>query len=311
MTVRTRIASTFATSALALLISRSATAQTNPGQFGGAAPGQFDPNAQPGAQPGSGAPPGQFDPGAQPSNPGQFNPNAQPGGAPPGQFDPNAQPGGAPPSSPTFSGPTDPNDPNARLDAAKEEDSGRGLTWFWLELGGGFEHGGIQTIDDGDAFQELCARPDTNCDEDVASGTRSVPASGTGGMIEAGLGARLLFFTLGARGRLSFLDRYSMARVGPEAGLRIPIGSIEPRFALGGGYATVLDYDSIGYYVRLSGGLDWFVSSNFALGADLSGDLFGIDSNTDLSSATSDVVTVGPDGIGLGIALGLHVGLHL
>ena len=89
------------------------------------------------------------------------------------------------------------------------------------------------------------------------------------------------------------------------------MGSIEPRSGLGGGYAAVLDYDSIGYYVRLSGGLDWFVSSNFALGADLSGDLFGVDSNTDLSSATSDVVTIGPDGIGLGIALGLHAGLHL
>lgn len=332
MNVTNRIAPA-ALLAAAFLVPSAARAQSNAGQFGGSAPGQFDPNAQPGAQPGT-VPPGQFDPNAQPgqpgtARPGQFDPNAQPGVQPgtqpgtttPGQFDPNAQyGGGAPPPA----GPNDPNDPGASLDAAKEKDSGRGLTWFWLEAGGGFEHLGLQTIDDGERSgggSSDCVQTVTGPACPTNSPNADLSHTGTGGMIEMGVGARIVFFTIGARGRLSLLDSFKMMRVGPELGLRIPIGSIEPRISLGGGYATMFDNPTTGYYVRVSGGLDYFVSTNFAIGADLSGDLVGSDGDDADSdgdqvrqnaSAGNDEITFnGTNGIGLGIGLGLHVGLHL
>lgn len=332
MNVTNRIAPA-ALLAAAFLVPSAARAQSNAGQFGGSAPGQFDPNAQPGAQPGT-VPPGQFDPNAQPgqpgtARPGQFDPNAQPGVQPgtqpgtttPGQFDPNAQyGGGAPPPA----GPTDPNDPGASLDAAKEKDSGRGLTWFWLEAGGGFEHLGLQTIDDGGRSEDPCVQVvNEECATLAPDGDVDLSRTATGGMLDLGLGARLLFFTLGARGRLSILDRFTMLRVGPEVGLRIPIGSIEPRITLGGGYATIFDNPTTGGYVRVAGGLDYFVSTHFALGADLSGDLLvsdGADGDAtdpqrvrqNAAASSDDEVTFdGTTGVGLGIALGLHVGLHL
>jgi hypothetical protein len=158
-----------------------------------------------------------------------------------------------------------------QLESAKKKDSGRGLEWFWLNVGGGFEQLGLQTF---------------NVDERrfVAG---FVDTSASGGVIGAGLGARLLFVTIGARGRLGFFKDYQLLSLGPELGFHIPLGSIEPHVELGGGWtglgnlkgALQADADAIsirGFYVRVGGGLDYYFTSWFSLGLDVSWELLGL-----------------------------------
>lgn len=252
-----------------VVVPRVASAQgapaANPGQFGGSAPGQFDPNAVPGGAPGTPPAPGGPAPAASPF--GDMNV----GGLTP--------PPPLPPPSAKAPQTTSPDDPNTVLDQSKDDDSERGMTLFWVEAGGGFEHVALPSSD---------------------GGADSI-SPGTGPMIDGGLGLRLLYFTLGARARLGFFDGYDLARVGGDFGIRFPIGSLEPRIDAGGGYAGAMnDKSASGFYARLGGGLDVFVANNLALGGDVSADLVGLYVN-----GSSDI-TLGP-----GVALGLHVGLHL
>lgn len=300
-----------ALAAIALCAPRFALAQSapsggNPGQFGGGAPGQFDPNAIPGS---GAAPPGAAAPGAALGTPA------------PSPFG-GMNAGGLTPPPPATeadggSGATPPSDTDATLDAAKEEDSGRGLTWFWLEAGGGLEHIGLATIDS--SSDSACEGQSGGC---IAGAGEEPPSLAfTSGMVEGGLGARLLFFTVGARGRLGFFDGFDLARVGGELGVRIPIGIIEPRINVGGGYAVLMNVSSPlegadltenGYYARLGGGLDLFLANNFALGGDVTGDLIGLGRDIQTVQGDAGPVTIpGRSSVGLGVAIGLHAGLHL
>ncbi len=263
----------------------------NPGQFGGSAPGQFDPNAQPGAaQPGAASPPNGAAPGPSPF--GSMNAG---GLAPP----PPLPPGSGPPSYDAST------DPNPLLDRSKDEDSGRGLSWFWLEAGGGFEHVALGAIDTTELTSSCtgvaCKRLDV-----------LTPTTGTGPMVDAGLGVRLVFFTVGARTRVGFFEDFDLVRIGGEVGLRVPLGSIEPRIQAGVGYAAELfeSAPASGYFARVGGGLDYFVVSNLALGGDVSGEIVGLSRETPSAGGklATDFVS---SSVGLGVTLGVHVGLHL
>jgi hypothetical protein len=158
-----------------------------------------------------------------------------------------------------------------QLDKAKKRDSGRGLEWAWLNVEGGFSHVGLRTFNPSD--------------EALTAGFVDTTASG--GQIGAGFGARLLFFTLGARGRIGFYSAYRIFSVGGEAGLHIPLGKLDPHFDLGGGYVTFADIRDArieadsplalhGFYLRASPGLDYYVSSVFSLGLNVSFELLGL-----------------------------------
>ena len=318
MQVSTRLAFQLALCALAAgatsTPSRASAQATggNPGQFGGGAPGQFNPNAAPAG--GTTTPP----PGGTSPTPSPFGGMNAGGLTPPPPNQPVFTTSGT--ASGTTSGTTSATD--QRLDEAKAEDSGRGLTWFWLEVGGGVEHVGLQTIDEAAGLEPGCAEGASGCSVVEGGSSAAIATTGTGGMLDGGLGLRLLFFTVGARGRIGFFDGFDLARVGGELGLRIPIGSIEPRINVGFGYAALMnltsdggttydDASASGYYTRLGGGLDVFVSNNISLGGDASADLIGLSRDIEASDGSGGSGVLDGASVGLGVALGVHAGLHL
>lgn len=210
---------------------------------------------------GWGAPQGpqQPAPSAQPQQPAPFGGMQAGGLAPPPPS--SAPPGQAAPGSST---------PTAQeLDKAKEEDSGRGIEWVYLNVEGGFEQVGLQTF---------------NVDkQNFTAGF--VPTSASGSVVGAGLGLRLLFLTLGGRGRIGFFKAWQLFSAGGELGIHIPIGNFEPRIDLGGGYVGLgkvgLDLADAsvnirGFYGRVGGGLDYYVTPVFSVGAAVSWEFMGL-----------------------------------
>lgn len=250
------------------------------------APGQLPP--APTAQPPA---PGQLPPAptAQPPAPDPLQPapTAQPPAVtqpppapteppppPPPSFPPNVQAGGltppttAPPPSPTTTPP--PTETEKDLDKAKKDDSKRGLEWVWLNVEGGFSYVDLKTFVGNDDFT-----------------FGFVDTQATGGMVGAGLGVRLVFITLGARGRIGFYDPWQMFTVGGELGVHIPIGRIDLHFALGGGYAALGSVNALaqgakdaigiaGGYGRVNGGVDVYITPIFSVGVMASGDFLAM-----------------------------------
>lgn len=200
-------------------------------------------------------------------------PGAPPHGAAspaqPNPYDPSMQAGGLAPPPPMQMPDTPPTAPDGstvrRLDEAKEADSGRGLEFVWLNVEGGYANVGLQTF---------------NIDEEELT-AGFIPTAGNGGVVGVGAGLRLLYFTLGARGRIGFFSDWQLFSVGGEAGMHIPLGRLDPHVDLGFGYATLGNVKSAvkgaadaiairGVYGRLSGGLDVYLSPVFSLGANAS-----------------------------------------
>lgn len=190
---------------------------------------------------------------------------------PPSPYAPTMQAGGLAPPPPidekTVNTPSTPTPtPPAEQEDKDDKDSGRGLSWVWLNVEGGFQHVGLQTF---------------NIDE-VNFTAGFIETTATGAAVGVGLGARLLFITLGARGRLGLLDAWQYFTVGGELGFRFPLGNFEPHFELGGGYAAVGSFsDSIlgsaeseisirGFYARPTAGLDYFITPLLSVGASAS-----------------------------------------
>jgi hypothetical protein len=192
-------------------------------------------------------------------------PSAQPAPAPAPTASPwgSMQAGGLapPPPMPISATSPEPGKTEERLDRTKKQDSGRGLEWIWADVGGGFEHLGLRTFNPRN--------------EGFAAGFVDTAASG--GMLSGGLGARLLFFTLGARGRIAFFSPYNRLSLGPELGFHFPIGDFEPHADIGVGWtglgsfggAFAGDADAIsmhGIYARVGGGLDYYLTPAFSVG---------------------------------------------
>jgi hypothetical protein len=142
--------------------------------------------------------------------------------------------------------------------------------------------------------------------------------------------------TLGARFRLGSFSDWQLWTLNLEAGLRIPIGVVEPYFTLGGGYASVGSFDAAnigsglnsagvditGFNVRGGFGIDVYLSENFSLGANLTGDLMFLERPS--AETPPDVGTLPPEeamrvqevysrdgsSIGAGTALTFVAGLH-
>ncbi len=224
---------------------------------------------QPAAQPA----PGQFQPqGAQPAPANPWG-GMQAGGLTP----PPPLPGGVVPGS---------GQTVKRLDESKRADSGRKLEWFWFEAEGGFDHTGLETF---------------SGDGALTSGF--VQSSVNGGMTGAGIGARALFFTLGVRGRASFFSAFQRFSVGPEIGVRLPIGKIDPHFQLGAGYTTLGHVKDAaggtgvigakGYYLRATGGADYYLLRFLSVGLGVSWELLGL-SRAALSDSAVTAIKAAP-----------------
>jgi hypothetical protein len=207
----------------------------------------------------------------QPGQPAPVQPAPAQAQPPPSPYAPTMQAGGLAPPPPmdetTAQTPSTPTPPEKTEDEDDDdEDSGRGLSWVWFNVEGGFQHVGLQTF---------------NIDEENFT-AGFIENTATGAAIGAGLGIRLLFITVGARGRLGLLDNWQYLTIGGELGFRFPLGNLEPHFELGGGYAAVGSFsDSVlgnavrevsirGFYARPSAGVDYFITPVFSVGASAS-----------------------------------------
>lgn len=167
-----------------------------------------------------------------------------------------------------FAPPTDGT--QADLERADEEDSGRGLEFLWVNGEIGVEHLGLQTFSSKSLLD-----------------TKVVETTQTGLVYGAGAGIRLLFLTLGGRFRLGNFEQYQVWTLNAEAGIRIPLGPIEPYFTFGGGYASLGAFDSknvgsglnsagvdvTGFNARGGGGLDIYLGNVVSVGAAFTGDI--------------------------------------
>jgi len=157
------------------------------------------------------------------------------------------------------------------LDEAKAEDAGRKLEWVWVDVEGGFEQIGLETFSGGTSFLG-----------------GMVPTSGSGGTVSAAAGVRLLFFTLLLRGKVGVFSAGQLVRFGLEGGFHIPFGRVEPRLAIGAGYAQMANlHDDVGgaaasaislkgFHARAGAGIDYYVTPIFSIGGDLSAELLGL-----------------------------------
>lgn len=107
----------------------------------------------------------------------------------------------------------------SRLDEAEREDSGRKFELFWLngEVGGSY-------IDMSQLSSNSLALEKT---------------SSAGPMLGLGAGVRLVLFVLGARARYNALSSFNMWQLNAEAGIKIPIRSLDIGFGFHGGYSFV------------------------------------------------------------------------
>lgn len=146
-----------------------------------------------------------------------------------------------------------------RLDESKRADAGRRLEWVWIDAQGGFEQVGLTTFKGDTAL------------------TSGAPTSSSGGYASVGAGARLLFLTLLVRGRVGFGAVGQLIRVGPEIGLHVPIGRVEPHVEIGGGYAQLVGSSAAirGGYGRTGFGIDYFVAPVVSLGIAGSAEILG------------------------------------
>ena len=199
--------------------------------------------------------------------------------------------------------------PEKDLERADKEDSGRGLEWVWLNAEIGGQHVGLQTF-----------KADKLVDGEL------IKASQTGLLYGAGIGARMLNITVGARFRLGTFSDFKLWTLDAEGQFRIPLGRWEPYITAGAGYASVgsfstdgafaSDASAKGFDARLGFGLDYYLSNTFSVGASFSGDLLVLSRSAVAGAATSanaqeaEVYAADGSSIGAGATLTAVVGLH-
>ncbi len=195
-----------------------------------------------------------------------------------------------------------------RLQEADRRDSERGLEFAWLQGEVGASVMDVSALSDGAFLEE---------------GERS---GGAGASFGGALGMRLLYFTLGARFRMTDVGAFSLATVTGQVGLKLPFGNVEPYLGLELGYASVnglareatggAGLSSVdGWDARLSAGLDYYFSNYFSLGAQWGGDLLFLSrpayAETDFVGVRDEVYAESASSVGGGFSLLVVVGFHL
>ena len=152
--------------------------------------------------------------------------------------------------------------------------------------------------------------------------SKLVKTSQTGLVYGAGVGVRLLVFTAGVRFRLGTFSEWQLWTLNAEGGLRIPLGSLEPYFTVGAGYASLGSFstsapasskaDVKGFNARLGAGLDYYLSNTFSVGANFTGDVLFLSRSAQASASGDEAAVYGKDGssIGAGATLTAVAGLH-
>jgi hypothetical protein len=149
------------------------------------------------------------------------------------------------------------------LEAAGEQDSGRGLEFVYFDVEGGFEFAALDAI--------------TKTGTLVPEGSKT---SAAGALVGVAAGLRLLYFTAGPHFRLAHASDWDLWTLNLDLGWRIPLGRLEPHGHIGGGYAKLgHSADNLlgaargvsvsGFDFRFGGGFDYYAANVFSIGATL------------------------------------------
>lgn len=216
------------------------------------------------------------------------------------------QPAPAPAPSPGAGGLVPPPAPEAtepattqQLVLAEQDDSGRGLSFFWVAPTVGFR--GVHLVDDS-----------------IFEGT-TVPKDSVGLAIGGAAGVRLLYFTGGVDFRYGLLSEWDAWLLNLQFGIRIPLGNLEPYVDLGGGFTSIVVSGSestvtpevLGGNVRIGGGVDYFVTDVFSVGARLSAELWILSRGGVAGQAPGSFYGGGATGVGLSYEPAVVLGIHL
>jgi hypothetical protein len=242
--------------------------------------------------------------------PGPAYPNAPSPYAPPTPT-PLEAGGLRPPSSTAPSSAASESETLRQLERAEQEDAGRGLEFFWVDVEGGYKYLALQGF-----------RSNALLDGDAVADAASGYALG------AGAGVRLIFVTLGGRFRLARTSEWDLYTLDAEIGLHLPFGALEPSFTFAAGYAVLgspsaeglseFDPDLVnvsGVNARLGANLDYYVNPLLSFGARGSFEGLALWRNAAEQPAAALAGAAGTyardgDGIGFGLTLSAAVGLH-
>ncbi len=203
-------------------------------------------------------------------------------------------------------------DPQSKVEQdlarSDRQDSGRGLEFGWLNGEIGFVAADLTVLGGADF---------------LAPGDGS---GGVGAVYGAGLGVRVLYFTLGARFRMTDVGAFAAWALGGEAGFKLPLGNLEPYATLGAGYAGVgglaVSGSNPGGLAGVSGldlrmgvGADYYFSDYFSLGAQLGGGLLFVSrpaqQAADFPMPPDDRYLSSASAIGAAFSASFLVGFHL
>lgn len=155
-------------------------------------------------------------------------------------------------------------DTSAKLDEAERKDSGRNFELFWIDAKAGGSY--------------------INMSQFSSSSFQVKQSSSQGPMFDVGAGVRFVILVLGARLRYNALSAFNMWQINGEAGLKIPVSSVDINFGLHGGYSFVgklgdaqaatdpgtpdpSDKVSIrGWNAGLEAGVDYYLTPIFSIG---------------------------------------------
>jgi hypothetical protein len=209
---------------------------------------------------------------------------------------------GPPPPAPAY--PAYPNAAQRQLEDAEHNDSGRGLEFVYVDVGGGGQFVSLDALG--------------------SSGSLLPPAgkaSAFGPYFSAAAGIRLLFLTVGPSFRFGTFTDWDLWTLNLELGWHIPLGNLEPYAQLGGGFAKLGYHESAfgtsgapnasttGFDIRLAGGVDYYVSNVFSVGGTLQAELLRL-SRDKITDAAGTVIASDASSVGLVITAGAVVGLH-
>lgn len=222
---------------------------------------------------------------------------AQPAPAATGTARPGTTPAGT--TTPTTTGSKQPTATEQQLAQSEREDSGRGLEWVWLQAEGG------------GAF---AAATSLSNDKLMLPGTST---GGGAGLLGVAVGARILFFTVGARARMAFVSDYKLITVMPEVGAHVPLGRWEPYAFVGAGYATLSGLPSFegskvstsGFDARIGLGTDYYLTPTFSVGGLLTSDFLFL-GRPSIGETPNHAAVAKGSGSGTSFAGSAVLGLH-
>jgi hypothetical protein len=225
----------------------------------------------------------------------------QPAQPPPAQEQPLDAGGLTPPGSQPEQPYQAPGPTEQELARADREDSGRGLELLFILGEVGLQYLGLETLHGNDLVDS------------------TVDSAPFGPVYGGAVGLRFVFVTAGADFRYSPFPDFGLWTINGQLGVRAQKGALDLYATLGGGYVSAAlreagpaaggrDVDITGWDLRLLGGLDWYLSPAFSLGAALGSDLLFL--RRAAVSGASGVYAADGSSIGSSVTLCAVAGLH-